>query len=309
MEPTFFRDRPQQLSQLCILSWNINGVKTKLEEKVVQDLLYKYDLICLNEVKTPLEVHFPGYVTYKSAVRGSNQRGGTALLIKNVLSSLIAGVNVRIEDQIWIKFRFAPTVSFGFCYIPPTDSHYYSHNSFSSIQEQLMTDTNSNAFCVVGDLNARFGTLAREFPERVKLPESSNYSYPYLPDDVRVPNDNALILSNICMETGMVLVNNLKIPTNHFRSDKTYRKGSEWVSEIDTCTVSSNLVSDVSGFAVIMNDSLPSDHAPITITLSVSGVDLDGLLTRSQYLGNHAVIYDKKLCNKPINMCNIDETF
>ena len=141
------------------------------------------------------------------------------------------------------------------------------------------------------------------------MPESSNYSYPYLPDDVRVPNDNALILSNICMETGMVLVNNLKIPTNHFRSDKTYRKGSEWVSEIDTCTVSSNLVSDVSGFAVIMNDSLPSDHAPITITLSVSGVDLDGLLTRSQYLGNHAVIYDKKLCNKPINMCNIDETF
>lgn len=60
-------------------------MKTKLEGKVVQDLLYKYDLICLNEIKTPLEVYFPGYVTYKSAVRGSNQRGGTVLLIKNVI--------------------------------------------------------------------------------------------------------------------------------------------------------------------------------------------------------------------------------
>lgn len=106
-----------------------------------------------------------------------------------MLSSWIASVNVRIEDQIWIKFRFAPTVSFGFCYIPPTDSH--------SIQEQLMTDTNSNAFCVVGDVNPRFGTLVRELPERVKLPDSINYSYPYLPDDVRVPNDNVVILSNM----------------------------------------------------------------------------------------------------------------
>ncbi len=259
MEPKVFLDRPQQLSQLCILSWNINGVKTKLEGEVVEDLLYKYDLICLNKVKTPLEVYFPDYVTYKSTVRGSNQCSGTVLLIKTVLSSLIASVNVRIEDQIWLKFKFAPTVLFGFCYIPPTDSQYYSHDSFSSIQEQPMTDTNSSVFCVIGDLNARFGTLARELPERVKLPDSINYSYPYLPDDVRLPNDNALILSNICVETGMLLVNNLKTPTDHFYSDKTYRKGCEWVSEIDTCTVSSNLVSDVSGFAVIKNDSLPSD--------------------------------------------------
>lgn len=173
-----------------------------------------------------------------------------------------------------------------------------------------MTDTTSNAFCVIGDLNARFGVLARELPERVELPDSVNYSYPYLPDDVRVPNDNALILSNICMETGMVLVNNLRTPTKHFCSDKTYRKGREWVSEIDTCTVSTNLVSDVSGFAVIKNDQLPSDHAPITVTLSVSGVDLDGLITRSQHLGNHAVLCqthaDKNISKKPIRIRDID---
>lgn len=109
----------------------------------------------------------------------------------------------------------------------------------------------------------------------------------------------------------MVLVNNMKTPTSHFCSNKTYRKGTEWVSEIYTCTVSLNLVRDVSGLAVIKNDSLPSDHAPITITLSMSDVDLDGLLTCSQHLGNHAVIYEnqvhKKLCNKSINMRNMDE--
>lgn len=100
MERTVFLGRPHQLSQLCISAWNINGVETKLEGKMVQDLLHVYDLICLNKVKTPLDVFFPGYMTHKSAVRGSDQRGGAVLLIKNVLSSFIARVNVKIKDQI-----------------------------------------------------------------------------------------------------------------------------------------------------------------------------------------------------------------
>ena len=34
--------------------WKINGVRTKLEKGNVQILLIDYDIICLNEVKTPL---------------------------------------------------------------------------------------------------------------------------------------------------------------------------------------------------------------------------------------------------------------
>lgn len=75
-----------------------------------------------------------------------------------------------------------------------------------------MPDTSSEAFCVVGDLNARFGTPAWKLPEQVKLPDNTRYSHPCLPDDARVPNNNALILPNICMGTGMVLKNDLKTP-------------------------------------------------------------------------------------------------
>lgn len=152
-----------------------------------------------------------------------------------------------------------------------------------------MTVTKSITFCV-WKFERQIWNLARKLPERVKLPNRINHSYPYLLDDVRVLNDNALIPSNICMETRMVLVNNMKTPTNHLCSGKTSRKGIELLSEIDTCTVNSNLVSDVSRFVVIKNDNLLSDHGPITITLSMSDVNLNGLFACSQHLGSHAVI-------------------
>lgn len=37
---------------LEIISWNINGVKTKLEKRKVQDLLLDFDVMRLNEKKT-----------------------------------------------------------------------------------------------------------------------------------------------------------------------------------------------------------------------------------------------------------------
>ena len=62
----------------------------------------------LNEVKTLLAVSFPGYVSFKSTVRGSLQRGGTVLLVKNHLAKLISSVDTSVEDQIWIRLQCAP---------------------------------------------------------------------------------------------------------------------------------------------------------------------------------------------------------
>lgn len=171
MEARGFLGGPPQAGILNILSWNINGVKTKLEKKIVHDLLSKYDIVSLNEVKTPLSVSFPGFVSYKSSVRGSPHRGGTVVLIKNYLTNLIAKVDTCIDDQIWLQLRNAPKMLFCFCYIPPSDSEYYSHTSFSAIQETIKsTEINSeyqNQCLVLGDLNARFGKSARELPNTI----------------------------------------------------------------------------------------------------------------------------------------------
>ena len=101
--------------------------------------------------------------------------------------SSVAKVDVSVEDQIWAQFHFAPRVLFGFCYVPPMDSQYYSHNSFASIQEKLKTNTSCNEFCIIGDQNARFGKYARELLSILKsvdLAHPDMYSYPILANDI-----------------------------------------------------------------------------------------------------------------------------
>ena len=85
MEPTSFLARPQ--IYISIFSWNINSAKTKLEKQNVSEMLKHYDIISLNEIKTPLSVSYPGYVSIPSRDSSNPSRGGTCVLIKNHLSS------------------------------------------------------------------------------------------------------------------------------------------------------------------------------------------------------------------------------
>ena len=134
----------------------------------VQSVLLNYDIISLNEVKTSLPVSFPGYVSFKSEVRGSAERGGTVILVKDYLSKYVTDLDINKEDQIWVQFRCVQKCLFGSCCIPPPDSEYYSRDSFASIQEKLKT-SECNEFCITGDLNARFGTSIRELARHTEV--------------------------------------------------------------------------------------------------------------------------------------------
>lgn len=136
-------------------------------------------------------------------------------------------------------------------------------------KKKLKTASLADEFCIMGDLNARFGHFVRDIPKLAELPNSGLYSYPSLPDPVRNPNDNAYIVSTICIESEILILNNLKTQDKHFVSNKTYCKGREWVSELDICAMSPTLVSSVSDFCVIKDDSLPSDHAPVSLNIWV----------------------------------------
>lgn len=128
---------------------------------------------------------------------------------------------------------------------------------------------------------------------------------------IQYPNDNAFILSTICQESHLILLNNLKTRTNYFPSKRTYRKGEDWVSELDVCLVSPGVLDRVNEFSVLQNLELPSDHAPISLSLILPCTDMDILRSRAQYLGDHAVLYSQSSNNqgaiKPLNMNIIDE--
>ena len=127
-----------------MISWNINGIHTKLERESVRLLLSQHDSICLNEVKTGLLVEFPEYVTYCSAMVGSAERGGTVVCVRSSLVDLVHSIDVIIGDQVWLKFKNLQGVLMGFRYIPPCDSPYYSHASFAVIQEKLFSSNMTN---------------------------------------------------------------------------------------------------------------------------------------------------------------------
>lgn len=70
-------------------------------------------------------------------MRGSHERGGMVLLVKNYLVPVTASIDTSIEEQTWVKLKCETKTRFGFCYIPPADSQYYSHESFACLQVTL----------------------------------------------------------------------------------------------------------------------------------------------------------------------------
>ena len=79
---------------------------------------------------------------------------------------------------------------------------------------------------------------------------------------------------------------------------------------MDISILSKELLPNVKYFSVNQNAALPSDHAPVTITLyfPVSCIDIKQLVSSSEELGNYNAPPDKKsLCTKPIPYKRIHE--
>ena len=287
------------------MSWNINAVKTKLEKTNVYDMIKEYDLISLNEIKTPLKISCPGYISLTSRDMSNPSRGGTCVLIKNQLISQVSGLDLSIPDQVWLQLKYLPGILFGFVYVPPHDSPYFSETSFSAIQEKLKTVSSVNECIIVGDINARLGKKLRELPDDLDI---NDLSYPTIPDPIQTANTNANIIYSMCCEEKLAIVNNAKIKNKHFNSKLTYKQGRIWTSELDLCIMSPNLLNSITNFNIIQDFSLPSDHAPLSITLKQC-LCLDTLLEHATYLGDHAVFYSRNkrnVCKKPIKYSQVD---
>ena len=228
------------------------------------------------------------------------------MLIKNYISNLVLSVDTSIGEQIWLRFKSSPELLFGFCYVPPCDSEYYSHESFAAIQEKIITNHMNDGYSIIGDLNTRFGKFARDIPILSQLPSAEVYSYPEIEDDIPFPNNNAEILSTICIDNKLILINNLKTGEHHFIGGKTYKRRDTWISELDTCIASPCVVNRLSNFEVVKCSDLPSDHAPVTVTVSLTGVDLNHLEARASQLGDYSALdrspAKTKYVRKPIKI-------
>ncbi len=119
------------------------------------------------------------------------------------------------------------------------------------------------------------------------IPDAQLYTYPIIPDDVRIANDNAFVLGTICSDNGLLVLNNLSTPSRYFRGGRTFKKINEWISELDLCLVSCSLLDNMDNPKIHQTNDLPSDHAPVSLEIRSRGVGMKHLCQRAGQLGEH----------------------
>lgn len=194
-------------------------------------------------------------------------------------------------------------VIFDFCYIPPNDPPYFTFQSSSAVQEKIADKTSDNTFCVVGDDNAMFGRSVGDFQLIGEIRNSDSYTYPHISDDVPTPNDIAHFLLSLCSGNALLVLNNLQTRIKYFPRKKTFKKGEQWLSELDAAVVSHQLVQYVVKFDVYQTDWLASDHVPISLDMIYYQTLPLTLLARVSYLGGHTSLQGQLARAAMVNTC------
>ena len=294
---------------MTIISWNIHGAKNKLQNHDLLHFLCSFDIICLNEVKTPLPITIPGYSCSRS-IGDHQHRGGCAIFVRNRLR--VEKVSFH-EESVWLKLECLPQFNIISCYIAPSDSPYLTYAPLAEVQDRVRTAPHE-AYLVIGDMNARFGDSRSTFIAGKDLRPGTQYLPS--PDPIATPNSNARYVAG-ALES-LVLVNGLSPCNISFPiSALTFRQGDRWISEVDLCFVSPEYIDAISSFAVIQGRRLPSDHAPITLAISVKKAiskhrSKKDLLPRASALGNYEqwtnqMTQHHHSSRRPIRMNDIDD--
>ena len=243
------------MNELKICSWNIAGLKDKLQDQCILEFVMKFDLVFILESKTYFNLNVPGFEVYTNVSSSGQNRGGVVMLLKSHLSSDVLNVNADDEGQIWLTMSWWPAVKIGGVYIPPHDSPYYGPELHGALAAHTFPPGN---VIVVGDFNGRVG-----MPNMLNE-EGQMYQYSGGMDNI--VNSHGKTLRNICNNNDMVLVNNLHFQGQHFLGNLTYRQGGRWVSEIDLCLSKRDSLSLLHELKIHQNVR-GSDHAPISVTL------------------------------------------
>lgn len=164
-----------------------------------ENLVNKYDIICLSETKLcdrdKIE-EIDGYtIVVQNRKNARRSSGGLAVLVKNHLCKFITIINTASDYTLWFKINKSLTgYDLLFCnvYIPPENSHYSSVNMFDVIEEEFVSIHQDEITCLLGDFNARTKNLTDLADIDVDQLESLN-----IPDYVKCKMAEEKILDDL----------------------------------------------------------------------------------------------------------------
>ena len=277
-------------SQLSIISWNVEGLKSSLDDEDFLNLVHNFDLVFCSETWQRRGDNFElsGYecieVPRVESLKGSRRgHGGVCLFIKN---ELVKGVQVLEKDRygsIWVKlckefFGLDTDICVCFLYIPPQQSVYYrSHDIgfFEKVESDIRKYSTFGNILVSGDLNARCGqkTDFTEHSERysnfVSTVDNMNEA------EQGVYREQRVSMDNICNASGVKLIDlcqgsDLRIVNGRVGDDANVGsftfESSRGSSLIDYVLASINLFPIFTNF-IVHDMHTCTSHAPISFCL------------------------------------------
>ena len=277
-------------------------MKDKLESEWISNRMLSNTMILLSETKTSDLPSLSGFKTINNPSK-TPTRGGVAVLIKNCIFDNIIKIDKSYEGVITFEMNNLPFVTFVLCYVTPDDSPYYDKAFFGHLHS-ILNEKKENVYVIFGDLNARTST-----PDLTSV--SPALRYPTCLDDRT--NHNGRLLINLCKDNQMVIVNNLCSAGKQFASNLSYRKGLQWVSELDYCVISLKGLKFVDSFDMmqtIEGSKLPSDHAMVKVGLKFNecSVPSEVLRCRAGDLGRCVYERDEQVVlRKSVKISNVDK--
>lgn len=263
-----------------------------------------YDVVFVSEIKSAEDVHVNGYRTFRDGNRFRN-RGGILALVKDHLAGTLNQIDYFEDSAIWMNFKTLPDIVVGGIYIPPRNSTYFDDGLFANIQEMVTVKYGDKYAVVMGDMNAHLGdyrTLSTH-----QLPDIH-----YTPSEDTSSNMSGRVLRDLCDNNNLLVLNNLVVKEKELWTGLTFHRKNRWISEIDHVMCHSSLINHIQKL-VSHKEFLPSDHAPIGVTVDVSRFcqrHLKDLVADAERLGetNLEVVRQPALrpTRKPIHRSEVD---
>ena len=239
----------------------------------------QYDIIFLSELKCQYTISYAGFHCIRSElIPNEMNRGGIAVMFKNWLWPCVYSVT-RLKDQVWFKLRNTENLLYGAVYIAPRDSPFFDVNAFSIIQEQILA--NDSYAIVMGDLNARMNKLDVFNNVHLQVKYERNID--------GLSNAHGQELTKLCLSNDIKPVNHLQYKGHNFGGNLTFRKGTNWISQLDWALVSCSALENVLGFDILQETQVMTDHAPLSLRLGNFSPSTAALEERALQLGSYAM--------------------
>lgn len=293
------------IDSLSILSLNVNSLCSKLNYSIIQNMISKYDISCLQESKLDAidekNVCIKGYKPYfHSRKHFVKKSGGLVFFIKDELVPFCVEINATEECVQWIKLKkqlLGYDLILGNAYIPPDNTNYCDGDEFEFLSSQLIdlsVKYNCDA-CIVGDFNARTGVLKDyiDLDENVASvaglePENEAFIStqklidlnidPIRHNEDKVHNSKGLKMIDFCQGTGMLIVNGRvgrDKGVGRTTCEKPTKNGITKTTN-DYALATHTLFKHISDFHVdILDQTLSDVHCPISLNLKKCSLSTD----------------------------------